>query len=494
MVGVFITPLLVKSLGASAYGYIGLTNDLVSYFALITCAWNALGGRYVSVALKKGNLGEARSYISTIFYANLLASLLITVAGIVVAFSSDRFLEIPEHLVGDVRTLIIVSFLSFIVSLFNGTFGISYFSLDRLYVNSFRTIESNVLRFFLLVWMLYSGAPSLTKIACINLISGLYVTIWALVFFCRNSPELSLSSAHFKGTAFKAVFSSGLWSLASRLSSLLSKGLDLLISNRFAGADPMGHLALARVPFNIGLSLIGSMGSSFGPRFTSDFATADAQSLQYHFTRSVRVLGAVSNSMATVLIGTGFIFFPVWLKTGFHQDVSILSIISTIEFAVAGPLEGAWALFMAADKQKTPAIVLLSSGALTACVLLACTITLDQTPTNVFIVALVGTSLNVLRNLVFTPWYSARCIKASLGSVYSPYIRNLLALAASSLATFFIAKSFFNTTVIGFVVSASIGVLVSAVASYTIVFTRNDREGVQGMVRSALFRTGLLKQ
>lgn len=42
----FLTPYIVKSLGADAYGFIGLSSNILSYTGLITIALNSMASRF----------------------------------------------------------------------------------------------------------------------------------------------------------------------------------------------------------------------------------------------------------------------------------------------------------------------------------------------------------------------------------------------------------------------------------------------------------------
>ena len=51
----FLTPYIVGTLGREAYGFIGLSADILSYTGLVTIALNSMAGRFVTIKYAAGN-------------------------------------------------------------------------------------------------------------------------------------------------------------------------------------------------------------------------------------------------------------------------------------------------------------------------------------------------------------------------------------------------------------------------------------------------------
>ena len=49
----YISPLIVSKVGASAYGFIGLANDFVSYAAIIATVFNSVASRFIANSFYK---------------------------------------------------------------------------------------------------------------------------------------------------------------------------------------------------------------------------------------------------------------------------------------------------------------------------------------------------------------------------------------------------------------------------------------------------------
>lgn len=64
-IGLVLTPYIVRSIGAEAYGFVGLANTFVSYAQLLTIALNSVAGRFITVAYHEGDDSKANGYYSS---------------------------------------------------------------------------------------------------------------------------------------------------------------------------------------------------------------------------------------------------------------------------------------------------------------------------------------------------------------------------------------------------------------------------------------------
>ena len=74
----FLTPFIVRNLGAAAYGFVGLSSNIIDYTTLLTIALNSMASRYITISYAKGDIHDANRYFSSVFYSNLI------IAGVIV--------------------------------------------------------------------------------------------------------------------------------------------------------------------------------------------------------------------------------------------------------------------------------------------------------------------------------------------------------------------------------------------------------------------------
>ena len=102
----FLTPFIVENLGREAFGFIGLSNDFLNYFTLITIALNAMAGRFITIRYVEGNIGEAKKYMSSVFFANIILAAIILISSIqlVIIAILGELLSVNRKLLEDIQT------------------------------------------------------------------------------------------------------------------------------------------------------------------------------------------------------------------------------------------------------------------------------------------------------------------------------------------------------------------------------------------------------
>ena len=78
-IGFCLSPFVVSKLGAEAYGYVGLANNIISYVSLLTIALDSVAGRFITIAYHQGEKEKAERYFSSTFMADCLIALVVAV-------------------------------------------------------------------------------------------------------------------------------------------------------------------------------------------------------------------------------------------------------------------------------------------------------------------------------------------------------------------------------------------------------------------------------
>ena len=146
IISFFFTPIVLNKLGNEAYGFVGLVNNFVSYISVITVALNSLAGRFITLSYHRHDEKKVREYFSSVFFADTILGVLVLGAAVILCVRIEYLINIPEYLVSDVRTTVILAFFSSTISLIGVVFGVAAFIKNKLYLNSLNVV--NVLGVF----------------------------------------------------------------------------------------------------------------------------------------------------------------------------------------------------------------------------------------------------------------------------------------------------------------------------------------------------------
>lgn len=147
----FLTPYIVSKLGAAAYGFFGLSNNIIGYTALLTVALNSMSGRFIAVEYHKGEYVEANRYLSSTVLANCcMAIFIVLVLGIITLFL-EQILNIPQDIVLDVKFLFTLLFVNSAFGLCTGVFGMPMFIKNRYDISNTMGVCMNIFRVTLII-------------------------------------------------------------------------------------------------------------------------------------------------------------------------------------------------------------------------------------------------------------------------------------------------------------------------------------------------------
>ena len=471
----FLTPYVVSKLGVEAYGFLGLSSDIIGYTALITIALNSMAGRFITIKYQEGNIEDANKYFSSVFFSNLILSGVILLAlGVVLLFMESLF-DIPSHLVADVKLLFGLSILTTIASLLTNVYAIATFVKNRLDLSSIRQIVGNVIRGSLIV-VLFGLLPAhLWYYGAVGVVVTFYITVTNIKFTKDLTPELHLNIQNYDWNKVKELLSSGVWNLFSKLGDILGRGLDLLIANLCIGAVEMGLFAITRnVPFLI-LSLFQTISAVFAPVLTISYAKKDYNELMNEFNKSIRILCVFTAIPLVCLYIYGDSFYSLWMPNEDSAKLQLITILGTLALPFTLPLESLWNIFTITNKLKYSTIFTLSTNIVVFAIVMSSMFIFESHTARLLVLASTRSLCGLVRGLVFLPIYGAHCLNLAKGYFYGIIIKAIFCMAVCFGLGYLIRLFIVPTTWISFVIACISIALMCVMVASVIILTKDDR-------------------
>ncbi len=475
----FLSPYIVSHVGVDAYGFVGLANNFVSYAALSTVALNALAGRFITVKIYENDWKGANRYFTSVFASNavIAAVLLMVLSGIWLFL--DNLINIPESLLVDVKILFAALFLECVITTIGSVFSVATFATDRLYLNSFRTIESSIGRAIVLIVLFVFFAPNVCYLGITAVLMAVYCLLFNIYYTRKLLPDVRIRREHFDIKAVWELIVSGVWALVIRLGQILSDGLDLLVSNLMIDPTAMGILSLAKtVPMLIS-SVVGSIVGVFSPRLTILYAQKQSDELFWEVKRAMKIMGIIVNIPIIILIVCGKDFFTLWQPTQNAKQLQMLSILTCGCLVFSGGINCLYDLFIVVNRIKENAIAVVSGGLLSIAITF---ILLKTTNYGIYAIAATSTIVSIVRNLAFTAPFGAKCLEkkwyAFYPEVFRPVVFVFLSVAVGiPLTTYIASTSWLMLIVKGCVVGA-----VATAFGFLVILNRSDRKMIKDRI------------
>ena len=479
LISLFLVPYISENMCTDAYGFVSLAINFVNYAAIFTTALNAYASRFITVEYHKGNMDNARRYFSSVFYGDVILSVvIITVLG-VVTFYLERFLDIPDNLVTDVKALFIIIFINFFfltVSTAYGSFAQIRNHLD--FIGIFKGAGSIAQVISMVVLFCIFGA-NLWVIGVGYLCSGVVMFVSNYFLTKKYTPELRADRKHFSLSAIKELVINGIWNSVSNLGNTLNTGLDLLITNIMLGSFQMGQLSYAKTIGTIFATLFNIIAFPFQPLFLKYYSDDNREALIKEFRFSMKIAGAVSELAFAGFLALGYYYIGLWIPgedTKLVYLLTILTISTCIGEGVVSPLYYAYTLTI---KNRIPCLITVAGGLLNVAGMY---VLIKYAGMQVMAVVLTTVVISTLTNVIFHPMYAAKCLGVRLTTFLPDVIKHIF-LCGLLTGVF----ALLNLVVVpGSWVSFAGAVLLYGVAGggilFMLIFNRQEKKKLFGFV------------
>lgn len=482
----FLTPYIVNNIGREAYGFIPLINNMIGYTSIITTAVGSMAGRFITMRLYKGDYEGASYYFNSVFLANIVLSAIFTVLSIITICYLPFILNIPDHLLIDVKWLFAFTVLSMLLGLSTGILACGCYIKNKIDVSVSRSLVQNGVRVGLILLLFTFLKPSIVYLSLSAFIAALLGVYYNFKFKRQFLPEIPIKpKKYFSWSKLKEVTFSGIWNSVNQLSNLLLYQLDLLITNIFISAAATGEYSLAKMMPSLVLSFLASLSGSFYPKFNILYAEGKITELNALVKKSMKIVGLFVSIAIGILIVYSDAFYSLWVPNEDANNLHWLTVVTVAPMIFGGSVNPVFGLFATTNKLRIPSLVLLGAGILNTLVVF---ILLKTTNLGIWAIALTGAVQGGMRNALFTPIYGARCIGQKWNALFPTMFKAICGLGIV-VGVGYVAKTFMPTgnwvsliTTMGFVS------IVAATLNLTIIFNKSERTYLKNIVLSKIKR------
>lgn len=469
----WLSPYIVETLGVEANGYVQLATNIISYISIITLALNSMSGRFITIALAKGEQEKATGYYTSVFWANIVIFIVLLFPFTIVIWKLDKLINITPALVFDVKILFVLAFINFAFSNVFSLWNNAYYATNTLFLQYLRTMFVTFIRAAIILLLFAFLSP---KVFYMMLASVLVIPItaaWNLYDKNRLLPELKLNNATFSFYKLKEITLSGIWRSLQAMGEILLTGLDLLICNIFISPTAMGVLALSKILPDMVQQLSWSITSIFAPKLTINYAQERKDLIWNDLKRSFKIVAVISTIPLGGVIVYGQEFFALWVPGEDTEMLHILSILACFGMAVVSGIQPLGNIFVTVNKVKPQAISVIISGILNTFMVL---FALKYTGFGIYAVVTISVLIGLIRNLCYTIPASAQYLGFHWYQFYIGIWYSLIGTAIV-IVVGLLVRHFIYPVNWGFMlISCGITAISAFIIEGMFVFNRQERE------------------
>ena len=483
----FLTPYIVNIIGIEANGFVGLANNFIEYAQLLTVAINSMVGRFVTIKIHKNQIEEANKYFTSVLVVNIVIAIILSIIfGGVIAFLTN-IINISPELVTDVKLLWGFIFFNFIISLFTSVYSVSTFAKNRLELAALCNIKAYLIRAGILIVSYVFFKPVVWYIGLALSAMGVYTLITHIRYTKKLMPELKFDKKNYDFSKIKELIKSGIWNSISKLSSILSSGLDLLITNLLVSPVAMGVVSLSKIIPTIILSFFGTIANIFAPQLTISYAKGEKDDMKSQLLFAIKLFGILASIPIAIIVGLGQEFYGLWTPTQDSHLLYLLTVVSCINLAFALPVEPLYNIFTVTNKIKASSIALILFSMLSITLVFVGLSFANTDMEKMFIIVGVGSFVNAIRVLTFLPIYGAKCMGYKKTTFYPPIFKNIGLIILLSIVAFGIKNLINVNSWIALIIVAIVVGAIGLIFNFMIICTKEEKQKILLMVKQRSF-------
>lgn len=479
----FFTPYLIRTIGKEAYSFFPLSNNFIGYINIISVALNSMAGRFITIKIHENDNEGSNTYFNSVLISNTIFALLLTLPSIIFILFINNVLHVPIKILKDVQVLFAFVFLGMIFNTLTSVFGIATFAKNRLDLSARMNIISNFIRVLSLILMFSLFKPSVSYVGIANFIVIIFIIFTNIHYTRKLLPQVTINKKYFNFKAVKLLLSSGVWNSVNELSLVLLTSLDLLIANIFINVAAAGEYSIVKTVPNFIQQLVAMLVGVFIPQFTILYAQKKHSELLDNINKSIKFMGLMITIPIAFLIVFGDTFFSLWVPGENSSKLYLLSNLTIIPMIVTGSINTIFNVYTVTNKLKIPALVLLITGILNTTVVF---ILLKTTNLGVLSIPITSFVIGLIRNLIFTPIYAAKCLEVKWNTFYKAIARGCICALTMIVLCYAFKHSFNINSWIKLIITGGVCSVISLSINLFVVFKKDERkifvENILGML------------
>lgn len=410
-VSFFLSPIIVRSLGNSAYGVWSLLVSVVGYLGLLDFGVRGAVTRYVAHHHAVGDSEGSSLIVSAgMVLFVFLGFVAILLSGVVAYFMPVLF-NVPEALVGDSQLVLVVGGLTVAATLVGAVFGGIVTGLERFDVSSGTEIVVTAIRSVAIVFALNAGY-GLVALGCIHLASSVLYGVAARIAVHRLYPELKLRFRVDLRPHIRTIFSYSMFLSVIHVMGIVAYYSDALVIAAFLPVSAVTFYAIAGNLCDYAYKVAGSLSKMMTPR-VSALTSMGSGNVSDEIVNTARIATLATAPIAATFWFRGESFINLWMGPDYGPAAG--EVLRVLAFVVwlGGARFVASASIMGVNRHRTliPALVFEAIANLALSIALVGTFGI--------VGVAVGTLIpSVLVTLLYIPFCLSRATGVPAGAFY----------------------------------------------------------------------------
>lgn len=483
LIGFFLSPFVVHSLGNEAYGVWALLGSVVGYLGILDLGVRGAVTRYVANHHAAARHDEAGRILS----AALLLFSVLGLTGVALAIGFALFglpaFDLPPDLAGVARTVLVIGGVNLAVSLVSGVFGGAVVGVHRFDVVNALGVTIAIVRAVVVVLCLRAGG-GLEALALIQLATSTASGVALALASRRVYPQLRMGLRRWRREHLRTLVSFGAASSLLQIAYMIMYHTDMVLIGAMLPVSAVTFFVIAVNLIDYARQLVGGISRTMTPLVGALDGADRLEQIQQAMLTGARLATLVLGPVLVAFVIRGETFIGLWMGPEYAAPSgAVLAVLAIARFPAAG-YQVCTSTLMGLNRHRglVPATLLeaLANVALSY-VLIG--------PLGITGVA-IGTLLpRYVVTLVFGPWY----VRRTTGLACARYYVEVIARPVAALVPFAIGCLAFEawTTpqgILGFFIQVALTLPLVPLGAWPIALSVDERARAREALKRALGR------
>ena len=436
IIGIFLVPYFIGTLGVAAYGLIPLATSLTSYITLLTDSLNIAVSRFLTVDLQRQDFKNANRTFNTALFG--LSGIILVLIPFVVLLSyyAPKFFNVPSGQEIGVIFLFLGVFTSVLIRSWSSNFTVSLFAYNRLDILNLLNITSVVVQVSLIVILFTLFSYQLYYIGFAYAVSSIIFLFGAMVFSNRINPHLRIAIQEFDRSKLNELAQTGWWTIINQIGALLFLQIDLIAVNLLFGATASGEYAVVFMWVILIRGIAVTLSGVLNPMILTYYAKHELNQIIQLSKSAVKGLGLLIALPIGLICGFAPHILTLWVGPQFSHLAPLMWVL-VLPLIISLCILPLFAINVAFNKVRIPGLVTIFMGIANVILIFNLPLIMGW---GFYGVAFVGAFMLSLKSGLFTPWYAAKLMDISSSVFIKSMISGILATLIIAGLTAIIGK------------------------------------------------------
>ncbi|AKB34386.1 hypothetical protein MSSIH_3696 [Methanosarcina siciliae HI350] len=431
IIGLFLVPFFIDSLGVASYALVPLATSLTSYVNLVVQSLNTSVSRYLTIDLQRKEFKKANITFNTALFGTLGVILLILPFVVLISYYAPSFFDIPTSQENAARILFVGVIFSFLLRAWGSNFGVSLFAYNRLDLQNLVNAVNILVQVSLVILLFKLYSPNLVYIGLAYLIGAAAALILTIIFSRKINPNLKVNIKDFRRSKVNEITEMGGWVVINQIGSLLFLQIDLIIVNKLFGTVAGGEYSVVLTWSIMLRTIAGMLVGILTPVILTYYAKEKIDELINISKSTVKLIGLAMALPIGYICGFAPQLLTLWVGPEFAK-LSLLMVLMLSHLVINLPVMPLFAINVAYNKVRIPGIITFFMGI--GNFLLAVIIPY-LTGWSYYGVALAGAIMLTLKNTLFIPWYATKVLGISRTTFLNSIIPGVVAVVLTGVVS-----------------------------------------------------------